>query len=134
MRMNGNEMEGFLDCSQMMRGGVYLLKHRGEIVYVGKAKCFLSRIYSHKSMWSKVRKGEKIPSWVKDMCKGVIFDGVYLRPCAPEIADKLERELIALLKPKHNTQHVRASAPIATVMAASGLVKSTPRPHFERRI
>ena len=127
-------MEGFIDCSQMMRGGVYLLKHRGEIVYVGKAKCFLSRIYSHRSMWSKARSGAKVAHWLTDICKGLIFDGIYLRPCAPEIADRLEHELIALYKPKHNTQHVRDIAPLSAVMAAAGLGGKPPRPHFERRI
>ena len=127
-------MEGFIDCSQMMRGGVYLLKHRGEVVYIGKAKCFLSRIYSHRSMWSKARKGEKVPSWLGDMCKGIIFDQIHLRPCAPEIADRLERELIALHKPKHNIQHVRDIAPISAVLALAGISKVRPRPQFERRI
>ncbi len=59
-----SEMEGFIDCSDMMRGGVYVLRHRGEIVYIGKAKNFLARTYSHRSMWSRARSKDKVPAWL----------------------------------------------------------------------
>jgi excinuclease UvrABC nuclease subunit len=126
-------MEGFIDCSQMMRGGVYLLKHRGEVVYIGKAKCFLSRVYSHRSVWGRARKGEKVPSWLAGVVKGLIFDQIYLRPCTPDKADLLERELIALFKPRHNIQHIRDTAPLSVVLAAAGLAKPQPRSKIERR-
>lgn len=118
------KMDGFVDASVMMRGGVYLLKHRGEIVYIGKAKNFLARTYSHRSIWSRQRSKDKVPAWLAQTCKGIIFDQIFLRPCAPEVADALERELIALYKPRHNIQHVKDIAPLGAVLAAQGLLKA----------
>lgn len=128
------QMEGFLDASQMLQGGVYVLLHRREIVYIGKAKSFLSRIYTHRSTWSRVRKGDKIASWLPT--KGIMFDQFFLRPCRPEIADELERSLIALHNPKYNTQlRTKDTSPLPPLVIRGihiGAMKA--KPSFERRI
>lgn len=127
-------LDGLIDCSPMMQGGVYVLLHRREIVYIGKAKNFLARIYTHRSVWSRQRKGDKIASWLP--VKGIIFDQIYLRPCRPEIADSLERELIASHNPKHNTAlRTKSTSPLPPLVI-NGIHIGAMRPklNFERRI
>lgn len=127
-------MEGFLDASAMMQGGVYVLVHRREVVYIGKAKNFLARIYTHRSVWGRQRKGDKIASWLP--VKGVIFDQIYLRPCRPEVAEALERELIGEHNPKHNTQlRTKPHSPLPP-MVINGVPIGGPKqtPEFERRL
>ena len=68
---------GFVDITQVLRAGVYLLAHQGTVVYVGKAKVMLGRVYSHRVKWgTKSRKPvtNAIPA------KGMLFDQVFIRP------------------------------------------------------
>lgn len=127
-------MDGFVDASAMMQGGVYLLYHRRELVYIGKAKSFLARIYTHRSVWSRTRKGDKIAKWLP--VKGIMFDAIFLRPCRPEIADELERELIGLHNPKYNTAlRTKDTSPLPPLVI-NGIHIGAMRPkiEFERRI
>jgi excinuclease UvrABC nuclease subunit len=93
--------DGFLDVSPLLRCGVYILTLRGKVVYVGKAKQMLARIYQHRELWVQARRGTKMPSFLAQ--KGVQFDAVYVKPCHPDRVDSLERELIARYRPKYNT-------------------------------
>lgn len=95
------ELEGFVDASAMLRCGVYALVYRGVVVYVGKSKCMLGRVYGHRSNYTSKRRKE-VPSWVPT--KGFLFDEIHVRPCAPDLVDALEYALINTYKPKHNTQ------------------------------
>lgn len=127
-------MDGFLDCSSMMQGGVYVLVHRREIVYIGKAKSFLSRIYTHRSVWSRTRKGDKLVKWLT--VPGIMFDQIYLRPCRPDLVDELERSLIAKHNPKYNTAlRTKTTSPLPPLVINGihiGAMKA--KPSFERRI
>lgn len=127
-------MEGLIDCSPMMQGGVYVLVHHREIVYIGKAKNFLARIYTHRSVWSRQRKGDKIAAWLP--VKGIIFDQIFLRSCRPELADGIERELIGLHNPKYNTAlRTKSTSPLPPLCINGvhiGAMK--PKIEFERRI
>ena len=127
-------MEGFVDASSMLQGGVYILLHRREIVYIGKAKSFLSRIYTHRSTWSRLRKGDKLANWLPT--KGIMFDQFFLRPCRPDLVDALERELIAAHNPKYNTQlRTKSTSPLPPLCINGihiGAMK--PKQSFERRI
>ena len=90
-------VEGFIEVSQILRSGVYALVHRGVVVYIGKSKGMLTRIYTHRSMWGKAK-----PSWLS--VRGILFDEVFVRPCTLDVIDELEREMIAIYRPKFNTK------------------------------
>lgn len=94
-------MDGFVDISAALRSGVYLLKYRGAVVYVGKAKVMLTRVYSHRRAWAdKRQKARDLPEWFP--IKGILFDEVQILPVPIERLDEVERALIARLQPKHN--------------------------------
>lgn len=95
------DIEGFVDASAVLAGGVYVLVRKGEVVYVGKAKRMLNRLAAHLSVWAAKRK-EKIPSWMAN--KGIYYDAVLICPCHPDRVDALERQMIELYKPRFNTQ------------------------------
>lgn len=104
----GLRLEGFTDASAMLRCGVYALVYRGVVVYVGKSKCMLGRVYSHRSLYTSKRRKE-VPSWLPT--KGILFDGIHVRPCSPDLVDALEYDLINTYKPKYNTQ-LKHSLPV----------------------
>ena len=92
------QLEGFTNISEALRCGVYALVMKGKVIYIGKSKCMLVRIYSHRN--AKSKKGA-LPSWFP--IKGIAFDEVHVRPCHPDSLDKLEFDMINLYKPKLNT-------------------------------
>ena len=93
------QLEGFVDASAMLQSGVYALVHRGNVVYVGKAKLMLGRVYSHRVAWgkkSRERQGLK-------PLKGILFDSIWVRPCLLATIDELEYAMINLYKPRYNS-------------------------------
>lgn len=92
------ELEGFTNISQSLRCGIYALVMKGKVIYIGKSKCMLVRIYSHRN--AKSKKGS-LPSWFP--IKGIAFDEVHVRSCHPDNLDSLEFDMINLYKPKLNT-------------------------------
>ena len=52
------ELEGAHNLALILRSGVYALCVKGEVVYVGKAKNFLNRVYTHRSQWQAKRKAD----------------------------------------------------------------------------
>lgn len=89
------ELKGFIEVSPVLRSGVYALCWKGEVVYVGKSKCMLTRIEAHRGLFRR-----KAPAWMP--IKGVQFDTVFVRPCPLAALDSLEIEMINLYKPKLN--------------------------------
>lgn len=129
------QMQGFSDVSEVLGTGVYALVYKGVVVYIGKAKAMLTRVYTHRSMWSAARRG-KAPKWMP--IKGILYDQVFVQPCAIADLDALEREMIELYKPKYNvllkTQD-KISVPIALQINGVDLCLNDPtegRP-MERR-
>jgi excinuclease UvrABC nuclease subunit len=92
------QLEGFTNISEALRCGVYALAMKGKVIYVGKSKCMLVRIYSHRN--AKSKRGS-LPSWFP--IKGIAFDEVHVRVCHPDSLDKLEFDMINLYKPRLNT-------------------------------
>lgn len=92
------QLEGFTNISESLRCGVYALAMKGKVIYVGKSKCMLVRIYSHRN--AKSKRGS-LPSWFP--IKGIAFDEVHVRVCHPDSLDKLEFDMINLYKPRLNT-------------------------------
>lgn len=106
-------VEGAIDVSAMLRPGVYVLLHRGAIVYIGQSKLMLTRVYSHRAAWGRKR--------TKAQPRGVIFDEVQVLPCRLEQMDELEAVLIAKYKPRYNTQYNNGLPPDLEVLI-SGLL------------
>ena len=90
-------LEGFTNISESLRCGIYALAMKGKVIYIGKSKCMLVRIYSHRN--AKSKKGS-LPSWFP--VKGIAFDEVHVQPCHPDRLDKLEFDMINLYKPRLN--------------------------------
>lgn len=97
-------LDGFTDVSSILSAGVYALVHNGEVVYVGKSRKMLGRVYTHLKMWGDKRSG-KVPSWLSAAVKGVLFNEVHICPCRIEDLDRVEREMIERYKPKYNLLH-----------------------------
>lgn len=131
------DIPGFHEISDSLRSGVYLLAHRGVVIYIGQAKTLLGRIYTHRNLWSQKARGKRGPDWMP--IKGILFDEVHICPCPLDRLDILEREMIAIYKPKFNINLKSpglADAP-ATLKIAGRVVVMTsvaPRPQIERRI
>lgn len=91
-------IEGFDDFSCMLRSGVYALGHKGKVVYIGKSRLMLRRIYQHRYNWGRAKKFGH-PTWLP---KGILFDEIFVRPCTLEQLDQLEYAMINLYKPRYN--------------------------------
>ena len=97
------KFDGFVDVSQVLRAGIYLLCHRGQVVYVGKSKSMYSRIYTHRNQWNNAKRGKAGPAWLPNSVKGILFDEVHIQSCMLEECDRLEAAAIARFQPKYNT-------------------------------
>ena len=102
------EEYGFLNISKLMHCGVYALVKKGEVVYVGKSKQPLMRIYTHVK-----NRGRKMGAniYSKDDCgpsvngKGISFDSAWFLPCMLGQLWTLEVHFIKMFMPKHNVRH-----------------------------
>lgn len=93
-------LEGFEDVSGLLHAGVYALVAKQVVIYVGKSKALLPRVYTHRQNYINKRKG-KVPEWLTPV-KGMFFDELFVRPCRIEELDALEREMIERYKPRYN--------------------------------
>lgn len=125
----------FHNISEILRSGVYALVHKGKVVYIGKSKSMLGRIYTHRAQL-----GKKTYPWMKDFARGMVFDEVHIRPCHVDALDDLEAKMISLYKPKYNIhlKHPYPSDAIVTLSLPSGIqIKlndpGPPRPKLEIR-
>jgi len=91
-------MEGFVDVSVLMQGGVYLLCAKGKVVYVGQARKLHARVSTHCRMKPRT-------NGTSDRALPVIkFDKVLVMPCGVADADRIEADLIKRFDPKYNSQ------------------------------
>lgn len=97
-------LEGFKDVSEVLAGGVYALAYRGEVVYIGKAKCMLVRTYTHRNL-QRSGKARRPKSKTADFLpvKGISYDQLFVLPCHVDKVDELEAAMIDLYKPRLNT-------------------------------
>lgn len=128
--------EGFIDVTDILESGVYMLLLKGLVVYVGQSKCMANRIYTHLS----ARHKRKQSGWQK--LKPIPFDGVYICPCGVEELDSIEREMIAKYNPRYNTKHrTTPRVPIALASVVQQIMthrriaspSAAPRPQIDRR-
>lgn len=87
------------DVSGMLGPGVYGLCHGEVIVYVGKARLLIQRLYSHSNTIERLRKGKPA---LKGM-KAIYFNRVMIWPCRLGDLDRVEREMIARYRPRRNS-------------------------------
>jgi hypothetical protein len=125
---------GFVEISAMLRQGVYLLVHHDVVVYVGKGKVMLGRLYMHRVAWGK-KSRKAITSVIPP--KGMLFDRVFVQPCRNDEIDELEQSLIKKYQPRYNIQH-KTTIPadmtglVARIVASRGAAPS-PAPRIDRR-
>lgn len=130
------QIPGFNDASQFLQSGVYALVHKGEVIYIGKAKAMIVRVATHRSNARR-----KTPSWLPDSAKGIVFDEVHIQPCHPDRIDELEYSMINLYKPRYNIllkHNGKSSAPFTLSIGGLEVTINSPRPQttirVERRI
>jgi hypothetical protein len=93
--------DGFFDVSKLLHCGVYALLRRGEVVYIGKSKQPLTRLYAHANA-----RGKRLPKPVGYRTErfGIVFDAMWFRPCMLGQLDALEVEMIRVYQPRHNVK------------------------------
>lgn len=91
---------GFIDIGESLKAGIYLLTYKREVVYVGKSKELLRRLYEHRLNYLRFKVGKKGHPY--SQAQPILFDGIMIHPCNPHDLDRLERQYIALHQPKHN--------------------------------
>jgi hypothetical protein len=70
-----------------IRAGVYVLRNFGKVVWVGKGKCALAKVYAHMAN----RGAEDVPT--KSLFQRLIFDSVQIRVCRVDQLDETFREV-----------------------------------------
>jgi excinuclease UvrABC nuclease subunit len=124
-------LEGFENCSTLLRSGIYVLVKRGVVIYVGKSKTLYSRIYTHKHFANRGAKGKTIPSWLP--VKGMQFDEVHIKYVHVDALDAEEAAAINKYKPHYNTNlknGLKVRVPVNLIIngVALELNESSPRP------
>ena len=91
-----------VDVSALLGPGCYALCRGETVIYVGKAKVLITRIYAHFNAMARTRRGKKpLPG-----TKGVLFNAVKVFPCKLVDIDAAERALIGQYRPRYNDRHV----------------------------
>src|SRR5882762_505609 len=94
-----------LDLSKLLHCGIYCLLRRGEVVYVGKSKKPLVRLYTHlynrgKDMGRSLYPGTG--DGPRQNGKGINFDGIWFIPCMLGQLDVVELAMIRKYEPRYN--------------------------------
>jgi len=122
------QIEGFTAAGAILKSGVYALVLRGSVVYIGKSKNILSRVYTHRSMWAAKRRGRAVKHIATP---GIQFDDFLYCACPEHQLDALEQALIRKYKPIHNKQHNSRdmiTQPIELVIQGVALRLNDPKP------
>ena len=91
------KIEDFADISDCLRGGIFVLLYRGEVVYIGKAsRAMLGTISNLRS--------KNLPSWMPR----ITFDQVLIRAVHPDQIESVYTSLLAEHHPRHNRDFVPA--------------------------
>jgi len=125
----------FLDVSEVLASGVYALLSRGTVVYIGKSKCMLARVYAHRNRYANRRRGKDVPWWLEASIPAIAFDQIMVLPCSLDRLDRLEKEMIERYRPKYNERLKPSGAPPVLVVSgmAIPLAPSAPRLVATRR-
>ena len=89
------KLEDLADISDCLRGGIFVLLYRGEVVYIGKAtRAMLGTISNLRS--------KNLPSWMPR----ITFDQVLLRAVHPDQIESVYTSPLAEHRPRHNRDFV----------------------------
>ena len=90
--MGGMKLEDFVDVSEVLGAGVYLLVSEGEVVFVGKAsRVMLTRIAAHRSA--------NVPTF---LLPNIRFDRVLVKFIHPDRLEATYQSLVAEHSPRYN--------------------------------
>lgn len=89
-----------VDVPSLMGPGIYALLRGDVVIYIGKAKVLIQRLYAHWNTADRVRRGKLVSD--KNNVKTLVFTGIKVFPCHASDLDKIERQLIARYRPKYN--------------------------------
>lgn len=128
------EVTGFINATDILKPGIYMLVKDGVVVYIGQAKAMIVRVATHRSNARRT-----LPDWLPPSAKGIVFDEVLIRPCPAHLLNDLERDLIVLYKPRHNIalkHNGKHTGPFEITVRGQTLTVNAPRPTItlERRI
>ena len=82
-------MDGFIDVTAVLRSGVYILRLRGRVVFVGQGKVVLAKVYAHRAH----RRGQPAPAWLPT--RPIEFDEVFIKTCRVDLLDTVYRNTCA---------------------------------------
>jgi len=112
---------------------------KGVVVYVGKSKRPLRRLFQHMQNQGCVRSDRKINYKTHGICRGghgpehngrgINFDGVRFYPCMLGQIDTIEMALIKKFLPRYNSKGMPKQAipeDIRDIMKQMGWIKSLP--------
>ena len=132
------EVDGIeeVTVSSILQPGAYALLRNGEVVYVGKAKVLLQRLYAHFNSMKRLREGKPALPGTKQ----VAFNGIRVYPCAITDIDALEQGLIRKHCPRYNEKHRPKPGTKMTLeqvgfdFARLGIATVVATPVFRRRV
>jgi len=101
-KMQPRQARAPVNLSGILGPGVYALCWQGEIVYVGKAKVLIQRLYAHWNNLCRHRSGKEVP----ERFKLIEFDNVKITPCKLFELDLLEKQMISRHRPRLNKRLV----------------------------
>lgn len=84
-----------IDVSEVLKAGVYVLRLRGKVMFVGWAKSMIGMVNAH-----QYNRARYTPVW--DPIVGVQFDSASVIPCGPDRAKSILADLIAEHDPIYN--------------------------------
>ena len=132
----------FQPVGPILGSGVYALVFYGEVVYVGQARRMLHRVYAHRNLYDRKRKGGKLPaSGPMSGIKAIRFTDIWVLPCKEADLDRVEKQMIVRYRPKHNIRDkpegqislAEAGLDLATLVAKIGRPRIA-EPDFVRRL
>lgn len=115
--------------------GVYALLFQGEIVYIGKAQVLIQRLYAHWNAMCRLRSGK--PQFERGP-RGFVFAGVKVLPCPVADLNRIEKQMIARHRPKHNRRLIPEGKmtleQVGFDLTRLGVTSIAPTPMYRRRV
>ena len=97
------DKDGFIDVSALLSPGVYALLQGDTIIYIGRAKILVNRIYTHFLLMRRKQAGKPLPmNGPSSRAHAYIFSGCKIWTCNESDLYRFEKEMIAKYRPKYN--------------------------------
>lgn len=135
MCYTSRRMEGFVRFREVLTPtAIYVLRWRGEIVYIGKSRNVYGRLAKHRQNLARKRAG--LRPYLNDG-KVFEFDDVWVKWVAIDELDREEQRLISKYRPKANVRLNHPTYDLSRIPAFKELLaKSRARsvPNYIRRV